>query len=405
MYWTRRAWAATSAAVFVGILALSWWMFVRPAAPLPFAQGPTATVHPVTDVMVFGAGGVRLTQRHWISALVIVPSRLPSWAHKELASRYAPHGHSLEQVIWNGRSSLFHAALQWNIPGLYLTKVQEATARSGVSDTMLAAITEGRKDSRPLQWDGRGFAGPKGSIHTTVSDTLMVQLASLLPAGGSLVAVNGSGGLLAQTGSPLGRQISWQPHPVGQALTPVMLAMALNDPHLYQGLPATGGSRLLEELGSRWHTAGIAGALKKLGWDAQETVPGQPVGNPSLPRISTAVMAQGRDLWGTEDEVARAYLPFITGGRVLPIHWLATPVHGTSGHYPPVTQPGTVRQIDAVVPSEVVGGIVFHVWRPDSNFAVAYTSFHQGMVLVLEGLATAETLTAIQRAAVWLAHP
>ncbi|AUW93490.1 MAG: hypothetical protein OWR62_07175 [Sulfobacillus thermotolerans] len=400
MQWTRRKWTTTSAAVLVGMIVLSWWFLGRPTEPTGFSSVPTMVTNPVSNIMVMGAHDQPLTTRRWVPALVIVPSRLPAWAQRELSSRYTIKGKRLAQVLWDGHSHFFQEALHWDINGLYPTKLQVVMARHGIPQTFTARVAGQAWHNDVVAWNGNGFASPKRTIWTTVNPSFINQVASALPGGGSVVAVTGDGGLLGQVGSPAGRAISWQPHPVGQALTPLMMALALMNPHVIKGLSISLPEQVLPSLAQHWGNKGIAHGLKILGWDDQGTLPGQLLPNPPLPHMTSAVMTTGRDLWGTPDEVAHAYLPFITSGRLVPLHWnveKATAIRG-----PKIVTPQILEEINRAIPTEVVGGIVFHVWRPDANFAIAYTTYHQGMVLVLEGPATAQTLTLVDRAGAWL---
>jgi hypothetical protein len=337
-----------------------------------------------------------------IPSLVIVPEKLPVWAQVELQSRDTVHGRRLVQIIWNGHSKFFFQALHWNISGLYHTAIREAVPRAGVSASVVNAVTASAVPRTPLLvWDGQGFAASGGTVQTSMSLPLTRQLAGLVPAGGSVVVLSGNGAIRDQEGSPLGKGISWQPHPVGQALTPVMLAIALAHPPLFRGLQPTAGPQLLDTIAARWDLPHIKEALVSIGFGSRTSVRGQPLTNPRLPEMAPAVLSAGRDLWGTADEVAAAYLPFINDGTMLPLHWGA----GVPKHVkrPSVIQAGALHAVDSVIPTEFAAGVDFHVWRPDANFMVAYTQDDGGMILVLEGPATSNTLQAVQQCALWLA--
>ncbi len=401
MYWIRRNWIGTTAAVAALAAALLGWAmsFSRPAPA--FAEIPTAYVHAFHDETVTGQNSVVLTSQKEVPALVIVPAKLPAWAFKELKSRDTVHGKTLPQVIWNGQSKFFHEALRWNITGLYPTTIQEAVPRSGVSPSVIAAASSTSSPGRYLKWDGDGFAGEPGTVHTVLSLSLVRQLSSLVAPGGSVFVLSGNGAILDQGGNPLGKEFSWQPHPVGQALTPLMLAMALEHPQLFQGLNSDSPA-LLSQIAQRWSPASIQKAFTSIGIGPRPSISGQPLANPALPKITASVLASGRDLWATGDEVARAYLPFINRGRMPALHWRKSLSRQALG--PLVMQPEAIRAVDAVIPTEEAGGITFHVWRPDANFMVAFTEDDGGMVVVLEGPATANALEAVQQSALWLSH-
>lgn len=403
VHWTRRTWTTTTSVMAViGFLALIFNLLWRPYTSVPYKTQAISPLHPaITAIMMDGQGRL-LTRMVNQQALVVVPASLPSWAKHELFSRYPKWPHVAE-VLWNGKSAFFHTALGWNIPGLYRVKIQEIVPVPKVPNSLVMAMARAHHDftQSPWQWTGQGFRVQSHVIRVTPRLSLMSTLEPVIPSGGSLVILNGQGQLLAQESSPLGRSLSWQPHPLGKTLTPVLLAMALTHPQLFHGLTPQQGPRLLNIIGSRWGSSGIHRALVQLGFGESLTILGQPLTNPPLPKTTVSELSEGTDLWGTSDELARAYLLLVDEGKLPAVSWF---FHGKktnlSQHI--VVPASVVAQINGVLAKEDIGTIHFNIWRPSNQMAVAYTLSDHGMVIVLQGTAASQTVAIVQQAAVWL---
>ncbi|WP_053959264.1 hypothetical protein [Sulfobacillus thermosulfidooxidans] len=407
MHWTRRMWTTTTSVMaVVGFLALIFSLLWRPYTPLPYKTQAISPLHPALNAIMMDTQGHLLTRMVNQEALVVVPSALPSWAKHELLSRY-PELQHVADALWNGQSTFFHTALGWHIDGLYRVQIQEIEPVPQVPVSLVMAMARAHHalTNRPWQWTGQGFRVPSNIIRVTPRLPLMRALEPVIPSGGSVVILNGQGQLLAQESNPLGRALSWQPHPLGKTLIPVLLAMALNHPQLFRGLTPQQGPRLLNMIGSRWGNIGIHRALLQLGFGQSLTIGGQPVTNPPLPKTTVSVLSEGTDLWGTSDEVARAYLLLVDEGKMPAVSWFL-PRKGQGGYLSlhTLVSSSIVSQINGVLPQEDIGMIHFNIWRPSNPIAVAYTSSDHGMVIVLQGTAASQTVAIVQQAAAWLSQ-
>lgn len=400
MHRIRRSWATVSVLLATGLLCVIMSLTWNSGESRSFFTTQSVTpIHPALTAMVVGRTGQPLTRVVNQKALIVVPSRLPGWARQELHRRYPKAMSSSRTVLWNGNSSFFKKALQWNVSGLYPVRTHVVVPATGIPHDLITLVARqhGAWSRRAWTWTHHGFEAPLKTVHVALSPSLMETLSPLMPSGSSVSVVNGQGEILAQLANPTGRELSWQPRPVGEILTPALLAMALAHPRLFSGLsPKQPG--LLNVIDKRWGQVSIHNALKALGLGRGTTVCGQPVLNPSLPEGPVSVFPAGSNLWATTDEVARAYLVLADTGNVPHLSW--DKAEGKKA-LKRLTTEGAVNEIEQVLPQELVGKNPFYVWRPGNHMAVAYTHAGGGLVMVIQGSATAQIVSLVQQVALW----
>lgn len=384
----------------IGVLAGLFGLLWHPLMPLPYSTQAVVPVHPSLQAMMTDNQGQSLTEIKTRKALVVIPSHLPTWARQEFFRRFKNLA-SHQEVMWNGNSSFFRKAWGWHITGLYPVHVREVVPRPGVSAVLLEAIarSQGLWNRQPWRWNGTGFGVPTKTVAVTLSLSLIKTLNPVIPPGGSVAVLDGQGEVLGQSANPMGRDLSWQPHPLGRSLTPVVLALALTHPQLFSGLSPQQGADVMYLIATRWGSHGIQNALRELGMGQSITAAGQGVQNPPLPKITPSVLANGAHLWGTIDEVARAYL-LLVDGYVPKVTW--RPIIHSKVRSKVAVPAAITAKIDQVLPQEVIGTIHFDIWRPGNSEAIAYTRSDHGLVVVMEGSAAQQTVAIVQQAAQWL---
>ncbi len=402
MKWNRQVVIGSSAALAI-LAALGIWMvfFRLPGSP-SYSSVPSFASSPVLSRQIVGQQDLRLTRSYHRPALVVVPKLLPDWAQREIKHQVGARLMHRRQFIWDGTSPLFVQARHWAISGLYPTLIAAYQPAPGMSAAALMLV----ESSAPVYSKGpfflnQGLWGVKQQrpVSTSLSIALSRKLEPLIPNGGVLAAINGQGQIRMVASNPSNRHISWQPRPVGLGLVPPLIAEAMTNPQLLKQVAH--GSDVLGQLGTDWGGRKIQQALMRLGVDSGVSVLGQLVKNPALPKPSPLVLSEGHALWATPLEVARAYLPFLNQGELPSLTINSATTHFGVGR--PLAAPeGTLTAVTQFLPTVVTSGIRFSVWRPDGNYAVAYTSLDHGLVLVAGGPATSNIIAVIHEAAVWL---
>lgn len=401
MQWDRRVALGSSATVAI-LAALSvWYVFGRTPPQITYLRKPTYASSPLFSGAAMGDLGIPLTTKVLEPALVVVPSELPAWARAQIEHQLGASLMRQTQFIWDGHSALFQKARGWAITGLYPATVKTWTPVLGMSRTVLQAAAGATQYTRgPLTLKGSDWSIPVVREEKLAWNLALTRsLQPLLGTGGVVAVIDGQGQLMTLSGNPSDRGLAWQPHPVGLGLVPCLMAEALAEPRLLNEVK--NGQNMLKQLSDAWGSSKIQRALQRLGLGAPQSIKGQPVTNPPLPHPSPEVMSQGHALWATPLEMARAYLPFIRHGAIAPITpYLAT--QAIEPGQPLVAPPSTLLEVTRGLPILVMGGIRFSVWRPDGNFAVAYTATDGGLIVVVEGPATNNTIALIHAAGVWL---
>ncbi len=400
MQWFRRSWVNYSAVAVSGIMgAMFFWFWNSGKSPF-FSTQPLMPLHPAATAMVAGFQGQPLTRIVSQDALVVDPSQLPTWALQELHRRDPKAMASKRQFLWNGHSSFFKKALQWNVSGLHPVHIHIVVPVKGVSEELIRVIAREHNDwtRQAWIWHHQGFGPPLKTVHVTMSPSLMQILSPWIPPGSSVSVINRQGSLLAQVANPISRGLSWQPHPAGEILSPVLLATALQHPQLFAKLRPT-QSDLLNVISRRWGQSSIRGTLKSLRFGKGTAIRGQPFSDPPLPPSPVNVFSHATNLWVTNDEVARAYLVLANLGKEAPhLRWNAASARSS---LKPITTREAVRKVEHVLPQELADNTRFYVWRPDNQMSVAYTHAKGGIVIVIQGSATLHTLSIAQQVALW----
>ncbi len=405
MVWDRRVQLVSSGAGIVAMLAVGAWYMAHLAPPSKtFSLSPTTLVHPILDQPLLGFDGQPLVTQRRIPALVVVPGQLPKWAQQDLKDQVTPSLMKQKQLLWDGSSSLFAKARKWSVSGLYPVTLLAWVPVTGVSSQLIEAWGKSRGDysTGPVMPRNGVFRStvPVHAARLAWSTRLSQQLLPLVKSGGSLAVIDGSGRIRTLLASPNHRGIAWEPRPVGLGLVPPLTAEALGSQGILLKIKGTGD--LLGQLAGAWGSRHISQGLKRLGLGSKTTLIGQPVKNPPLPRPSTSVMSQGRALWATPLEIGRAYLPFIRQGLLPQLTASAVPsplrVHGV----PLVSAAVDLNQVASVLPMVMVDGVKFFVWRPDGNYAVAFTQDDGGVVLVTAGPATQSIVDLVHVLAGWM---
>lgn len=402
MKWDRRVIMGSSAALAILAAVGVWMVFSRLPASPSYSSLPSYASSPVLVRKIVGPQNVPLTRPYHRPALVVVPRLLPDWAKREIEHQVGVTMMHRRQFIWDGISQLFVQARHWAIPGLYPFSIAEYQPTPGISTNTLMLV----QSSTPVYSKGPFFLNQRqwnvkqqSPVSTSLSITLSRKLKPLIPNGGVLAAINGRGQIRMVASNPSNRHISWQPRPVGLGLVPPLIAEAMAEPQLLK--QRAHESDILEQLGKDWGGKKIQQALIRLGLDRGVSVSGQLVKNPGLPKPSSLVLSEGHALWATPLEVARAYLPFVDQGELPSL--TIKPVPTTFGGGQPLVAPvSTLNAVTKFLPTVVTSGIRFSVWRPDSNYAIAYTSMDHGLVLVAGGPATSHIIALIHETAVWL---
>lgn len=376
-----------------------FWLWGRP--PADSQAWRRAVTGPFgIDAILESASGAPLVQERAISAVVVVPARMAPWARLKLPETLArkPEG------LWLSPPP---AWLGSRIAGVHTVKVQILQPLNGLSPRYLTIAAQETGRYGPLVFrpsiSGKTWAAAtKAPVRLALSLGLSRALSKTLGAGGSVLAVTGQGQIVALASNPWGRGIFWRPHPAGLALVPPLLAEALDHPEIFSGLSVSDGPRLLELVAKRWGASAIAQALDRAGIGKGSSLIGQPAANPPLAHPATTLMTSGQALWVTPEEVARAYIPFIDNG-LTPMLTAGGAVSPTvAANRPLLATPSSLALVRETLPVLIAGGIRFRVWRPDSNFAVALTRTHGGLVVVAEGPADRQIPWIIQDAAHWL---
>ena len=374
--------------------------WVRNSGAEPFSTEPVRPLHPAITSMVVGADGKPLTRIVTSRVLIVDPSRLPIWALRELHRRFPGAMASKSQILWNGHSPFYQQALHWNISGLYPVHTRVVVPIKGVSTEWITVIARqhGAWARHAWVWNQHGAFEPSlQTVHVTLSASLMKTLSPWLPSGSSVIVINGRGQILAQLANPGDRRLSWQPHPVGEILTPVLLATAIQHPQLFAKLSPT-QPNLLSVISARWGQSSIRRTLRTLGFGKGTAISGQPFPDPPLSEGNVKVFTQGTNLWATLDQVARGYLVLADRGHE---PYLSLNPRVSNKASKPLTTRGAVSEVEKVLPQELVNNIRFSVWRPGNHLAVAYTQANGGIVTVIQGPATAHTLSIVQQVALW----
>lgn len=391
-----------TATVLWGLAAVAGWLIVRPGADVAPAL-PVVAAHVALADRVTGPGGTPLTRAVAEPALMVVPSRLPPFMRAQLAERVGRGLLRRPRFLWRGRSALFDSARGWNLPGLTPVRVLVNEPVPGLSPALLQAATApGDWKAGPWRLDHGVWQLPGGRVTVAYRLDLARVLFPAVGPGGSVAVVDGAGRLLAAEANPVGRELFWQPRPVGLALIPPIMAQAMDHPELFRNLSV--GQASLGTLASRWGNGSIRSALSELGVGAP-SLAGQPVANPPLPTMSPAVLSAGRALWATPLEVARAYLIFLSGGETPPITLDASPRSVPLSDRPLVATADSTDQVYGALPTVVAGRVTFRVWRPAaSDYAVCLVRGRPGVVMVVEGTATRNLLTLAGTLGRWLGN-
>lgn len=405
MSWDHRIKVGSSAAgAAVLILAGIWYTVMRVPVTKTFRMTPSVVSHPVFTRSLVGSSGQSLLVLNKVSGLMVVPDQLPGWVQKDMGGHVNPGLMKQPQFLWNGTSKLFTRARSWSVPGLYPVMIEEWVPRAGVSRSLLKSWAEAHgqysvAQFRPDHGVFRLPSQPPGQ-RLAWSASLSQQVLSLLPSGGIFAAVDGQGRVRTLLAHPSHRGIAWEPRPVGLGLVPTLTAEALGSQKIL--LSIRGSSDLLGQLASAWGSTKIENGLLAMGMGSATSLSGQPVKNPPLPKAGVSVMSQGHALWATPLELARAYLPFIRQGLLPQLTAGTVPRHLQAQGVPLVATTSDLTEVADALPTVMVNGQKFFVWRPDGNFAVAFTEAYGGMVLVTEGSATNTILSLVHTVGVWM---
>lgn len=406
MYWNRRRTVAGSSVAALGLAALfAWWLVGHQPGSVAYDPNrPTSVLTPTFTASYQSAGGRPLTTVVMHQELLVVPRALPAWARKKLVAAVGPGSLRPRQWIWTTGGPLWHAWGRMAIPGIYRIEVRQIEPVSGVSRNLLEAWAKtAHQWARPrYRLSQAVWSLPSvKTVRLSLRLGLTKDLANQVPAGGSVVVLRGTGQMLAEVSSPLNRAIFWQPHPVGLGLVPPLLVQAMDSPKIFSGLSAGSGTALLGTVADRWGAASISRALSRIGIKPGRVLPGQPVLNPRAPNPSAAVLTSGQSLWATPLELARAYLLFVHKGLVPSVTMqnrvVSKPVRGV----PVVASSTSLQTVDKLMPQIMTNGLAFQVWRPDGNFAVAYTLSKNGTVVVAEGSASGNIVQIVHSVGLW----
>lgn len=405
MSWDRRIKVGSSAAgVAALILAGLWYTVMRVPVAKTFRMAPSIVSHPIFTRPLLGSDGLPLLVRKQVSGLMVVPGQLPDWARHDLVGHVSPGLMKQSQFLWNGTSKLFGRARGWSVPGLYPVTLEEWVPGGGVSRGLIEswAQAHGQYGVARLMPDHGVFipAAQAAGERLAWSASLSQQSLSLLPSGGIFAAVDGQGRVRTLLADPSQRGIAWEPRPVGLGLVPALTAEALGSQNIL--LSVKGSSDLLGQLATAWGSTKIKQGLLALGMGSATSLSGQPIKNPPLPRAASSVMSQGHALWATPLELARAYLPFIRKGLLPPLTAGQVPETLETHGVPLVATASDLTEVARALPTVMVNGQIFSVWRPNGNFAVAFTQSHGGMVLVAEGSATNTLLALVHVVGIWM---
>ncbi len=406
MAWDRRVKVGSSAAGVVALLlAGAWYIFSQAPTPKGFRMTPTSIAHPLLDRPLEGISGQPLLGQRRVPVLMVVPDQLPGWVRKDLKSHVRPVFLKEHQFLWDGTSVLFNKARGWSVSGLYPTSVLEWVPLAAMSHRLVNAWAKGHDGYSvgPLT-PQRGmfvWGTPDWTPERLSWSTKLTRLSeSVLNSGGALAVIDGEGRVRTLVANPNHRGIAWEPRPVGLGLVPPLTAEALGSQGIL--LKIKGSSNLLGQLANAWGAHPIIQGLRLLGMGDPTTLSGQPVQNPPLPKSAVSVMSQGHALWATPLEVARAYLPFVRQGLIPTLTASATPSTLKTQGVPLVATASNLNQVASVLPAVMADGLKFSVWRPDGNFAVAFSQADGGMVVVAEGPATQSILQLVHVVAGWM---
>lgn len=405
MVWNRRVKVGASAGLATIVMAGAWYLSSRTPATKTFSMTPTSLAHPIVDRTLKGGSGQPLLNQHRVAALMVVPDQLPAWVRQDLKGHVRGSLLKDRQFLWNGSSILFKKAQGWSVTGIYPTTLMEWVAASGMSPRLVAAWANihGEYSSGPVLPQNGTFvlSTPRSkSDRLAWSQKLTRQVGHFVKSGGAVAVIDGEGRLRTLMANPGQRGIGWEPRPVGLGLVPPLTAQALGSQGIL--LKIKGSANLLGQLAGAWGANRITRGLRRLGIGTKITLLGQPVDNPALPKASTTVMSQGHALWATPLEIARAYLPFVQQGLLPKLTASANPPPVKTEGLPLVASPADLSQVASVLPKVMVGGLKFSVWRPDGNFAVAFSDADGGIVIVAEGPATNSILQLVHVVSGWM---
>ena len=396
--------SSSAAGVAALILAGLWYTMMRVPATKTFRIAPSVVSHPLFIGPLFGASGQPLLARKQVPALMVVPDQLPTWVRQDLVGHVSPKLMKQSQFLWNGSSNLFRRARGWSVSGLYPVTLQEWVPGVGVSWSLAKSWGEahGQYGVAQLNPDHGVFSPAAKTVAERLawSASLSQRAMSLVPSGGIFAAVDGQGRVRTLLANPSQRAIAWNPRPLGLGLVPALTAEALGSPKIL--LSVKGSSDLLGQLATAFGPSKIKQGLLALGMGSASSLAGQPIKNPTLPQISASVMSQGHALWATPLELARAYLPFIRHGLLPQLTASLVPEPLQTHGVPLVANSSNLTEVAQALPTVMVNGQKFSVWRPAGNFAVAFTESHGGMVLVAEGSATDTLLALVHVVGIWM---
>lgn len=405
MRWNRRTMIGGSSAVLLIALGMVAVMTLRtPHRPTVWTAPVAVSTAQLVDP-AFSRGGRALTHGHIESAYVVQPQRLPSWAKRRIGAVTSKALMQRSAFLWIVSPAQYKAWHGMSVSGLEAARVEVISANKGVPKSLLTLWAHQHQAYSRGPWHLKGrvwvASAPPKALHLSVSSGLTRALTTGLPDGGLALVVNKGGQILAEASNPSDQGLGWQPHPAGMAMVPPLLAEALDKPKVFSGLSEGQGTKLLAKVSSAWGGKDIVQGLKRLGLGTPPTMADQPVANPQLPTPATDVMTEGHALWVNAYEVAGAYLPFADDGLATPLTLGTTSRRTeTSQSRSLVASSKSLVSVRDTLPKITAGGVAFRVWRPDGNYAIGIS--HGGDVVVIEGPATAHTVSILHEVGRWL---
>lgn len=347
--------------------------------------------------------------------VLLNPPTLKSWAKRSLSrflGRRVPNAR--RPIAWPITSAQAKVINQWASPGLLVGKVFSTEPVAGISSIALRSLeaTAGKKaelvrvTTRP-QFPPRLQIVLNGPPRRVVALRLSWQraLVAALPPNASAVAVRGDGQIEAVAGSSDNPALPFAAEPVHQALLPCLWAQSRPASYILHSMSQAASADRSWSPSRPWSYTRIRTALDRLELPQSPWPEVVPSILPSSGTVSPIkLFNQGQGLWASPLSVARAYLPFITGGPIPQLTVRVQPNALKRVRQPDQASKPGWRQVQAVLPTMNVGGTPVTSWDPfPYHYAVGLTIIGgQPVVVVADGLRTSaqweSVLAALVRA-------
>ncbi|PSR24117.1 MAG: hypothetical protein C7B45_00450 [Sulfobacillus acidophilus] len=371
-----------SVAALVGTIATTAAMVRLYAGPTQWPDHISA-VAPVIAAPLMAGNGQPLTRWADRQALLVNPGRVPVQALGGIEQKMNGFHLGDRPVLWiASRSNRRHLT---NTAGIAVVSVRVLVPAKGISPGALEALARAAHDWTRGSWNwSQGqyqVWRRRPDVESSLNRALTSDLGALFSGSGSVVIVNNHGAVLAlatQSGQSL-----WEQHALGRAVLPPMLALATEVPAVRKALEKPHPT--WSQIAQAWGAQGVWQGLQTLG--VRVALPKTEV-HPST-KTMRAAFSQGSYLAATPLQLAQSYLPFVSGGQMVPA--FVDPARHPRGH----TVKGAFVRVVQQLPSITLEGMRFRVWRPMGNYAVVIAP-NERQIAILEGGWVDATVSVMQ---------